>query len=199
MSIDDVAFDRALGPLLELVGQPTRISQQDLLDRLEQVVDAAVAVLRVRSVGVILLDDQDRLRVAAATDDAAAALEAVQAQHGAGPGIDAMQRGTTVAVPDLWAVEEYRPLLASLDPTAARAVLSSPIRVEGSVIGNFNALDPEPHDWTPAQVRANAAYADVVGLALRLSAHAVRAGEEVDRLSDQVELSGGPEPMGARG
>jgi len=199
MSIDDIAFERALGPLLEVVGRSTRVSQEDLLTALEQVVDAATAVLRVRSVGVILLDEEDRMRVAAATDEVAAAVEEAQARHGVGPGIDAMRRGTTVAVPDLWAAEEYRTLQAELDATATRAVLSSPIRVEGSVVGNFNALDAEPHEWTPAQVRANAAYADVIGAALRISAHAAGAGQDVDRLTGQADLSGGPTEIGAAG
>jgi GAF domain-containing protein len=199
VSLDDVAFERALGPLLELVGRSTRVSHTDLLARLEEVVDAATVVLRVHSVGLILLDEDDRLRVAAATDDSAAALEAAQARHGVGPGIDCMRSGTNIAVADLWAADGYASLRPELGGTAMRAVLSSPIRVDGSVAGNFNALHPEPHEWTAAQIRANAAYADVVGLALRSSAYAASAGETVNRLEDQVSLSAGPTEIGARG
>jgi hypothetical protein len=195
MGVDDADFQRALGPLLELVSGSSTVTRDDLLARLAQVVDAAVVVLRVGGVGVILLDEDDEPRVAAATDEAASALETAQAAHGEGPGIDAMRRATSVAVADLRAAG-YPRLRAALDDSVMRAVLSSPIRVGDSVVGNFNAFLPEPHEWTAAQIRANGAYADVIGLALRIFAQAAVAGATVDRLQGQFDLLGRPAEMG---
>lgn len=196
MSIDDLGFERALGQLLALAGRSTRVGGANLPARLEQVVDAATDVLRVRSVGLMLLDEDDRPRVAAATDGAAAALEAAQVRHQVGPGIDCMRRGAEVVVPDLLAVDDYAALVAELEDPPVRAVLASPVRVGGSVIGNFNALAPAPYDWTRTQVRANTAYAAMIGLALGLSASAVGANEALLRLRDQARLSGGTIEIG---
>lgn len=65
------------------------------------------------------------------------------------------------------------------DGEARGPVLTDP---DPRLSGRFNALLPGVHEWTPTQIRANVAYADVIGLALRVSAHAMAPGDTVSRL-----------------
>lgn len=190
VSVDEAALVRALPPMLQLLGPSSGPTQQELLARMQEVVEAAVTVLRVDSVGLILLDEDDRPRVAAATNESAWDLEQAQAEYGEGPGIDSLRTGEPVAVDDLSEADDYPRLREHLAGTEVRAVLSSPIRVNQSIVGNFNSIVHEAHDWTMAQRRANGAYADVVGLALRVSAAAAKADETVERLRGQSALSG---------
>jgi GAF domain-containing protein len=110
---------------------------------------------------------------------------------------------------DLSEPGRYPQLWHRLAGSGVRAVLSSPIRLDHAVIGNLNATLGRRHAWTPAQLRANQAYADVIGLALRASAQALDAGSRLGRLrrigmaTEEYPLpsvdpagTGGPAPVG---
>jgi GAF domain-containing protein len=168
-------LEHGLDPLLRFLSRAQTIDERALLAGMEQVVEAAAPVLGVQGVGIILLDEKGAPRVAAASDESAAALEGAQAEVGIGPGMDSLHTGQTVAVTDLWAPGRYAPLRDRLADVRVRSVLSSPIRVGEAVVGNFNAMATEARAWSEGQRRANAAYADVVGLTLRVSAQAADA------------------------
>jgi GAF domain-containing protein len=163
----------------------------------------------VDSVGVMLLDDHDRARQVGTTDEVSALLETGQIESGEGPGIDSLRTGETVATEDLSEPGRYPQLWRRLAGSGVRAVLSSPIRLDHAVIGNLNATLGRRHNWTAAQRRANQAYADVIGLALRASAQALDAGSRLLRLRrmglvpEESPLwpvdpagTGGPSPVG---
>lgn len=48
----------------------------------------------------------------------------------------------------------------------APAALSSRVRVGGTAVGSFDAFRYGPHEWTERQIRANEAYANVIGVVL---------------------------------
>jgi GAF domain-containing protein len=137
---------------------------------LAHTVQVAVDVLRVDSVGLMLLDEHGTLQAVGFTDDEAAVLEATQARVRQGPGRDTMDTGVTVAVTDLAVVPEYAALWAGVSGSGLRAVLSSPIWAGGAVVGNLNAARRGPHAWTADEIREAEAYAKVVGLILDLAA-----------------------------
>jgi GAF domain-containing protein len=60
-------------------------------------------------------------------------------------------------------------------------VLAAPIRLDGLMVGNLNALDPEPHAWSAAQRRSAETLAGIVGQLLGLAAHAARAEQRDGR------------------
>jgi signal transduction protein with GAF and PtsI domain len=150
--------------------------QSALADRLARVVESAVEVLGVDSVGLMLLDQHDALRPAGFTGFAASAFEQVQIEIGEGPGIDASERAETIAVTDLAQAPCYARLWRRLANTGVRAVLASPVRVWGNVIGNLNAVRRQAHRWTETEIRANDAYAKVIGVTFDLAAQTVDAG-----------------------
>src|SRR5215213_9024559 len=152
-SEDELAPAALLSTRLPAVATPEDEVESALADRLARVVESAVEVLRVDSVGLMLLDQHDALRPAGFTGFAASALEQVQIEIGEGPGIDASKRAETIAVTDLAEAPCYARLWRRLANTGVRAVLASPVRVWGNVIGNLNAVRSQPHRWTETEIR----------------------------------------------
>jgi len=158
------------------VATPEDEVESALADRLARVVESAVEVLGVDGVGLMLLDQHDSLRTAGFTSLPASTLEHVQVELGEGPGIDASERAESVAVADLAEVPRYARLWRRVADSGVRAVLASPVRVWGSVIGNLNAVRNRAHRWTETEIRANEAYAKVVGVTFDLAVKTVDAG-----------------------
>ena len=137
---------------------------------LAHTVQVGVDVLRVDSVGLMLLDEKGTLQAVGFTDDRASVLESTQVRVGQGPGLDTMDTCVTVAVADLAVVPAYAALWAGVSGNGLRAVLSCPIWAAGAVVGNLNAARRRPHTWTADEIREAEAYAKVVGLILDLAA-----------------------------
>lgn len=189
MSANEQSVDESLQPLLEVVTRDDLRAWPALASRLEQVIKAAVPVLHVHSVGLMLLDDANLPRVAGVADEVGLVLEAAQVEVGQGPGIDSLRTGATVAVADLSEQPGYAQLWQRVRSHALRAVLSSPVCVDGSVIGNFNAVLQQPHTWSDTQVRANDTYAHVIGLALSITAQEMQAEDRVSQLRARLAVS----------
>jgi GAF domain-containing protein len=136
------------------------------------VLTAARDVLNVDGTGLMLLDEAGALRVAGASDPAGVALEQTQQELGGGPGVDCVRFERTVAVHDLPGSKVYADVWAALTPLSVRAVLSVPVRVEGSIVGTLNAMASQPRDWPVETIRATEAYAAVLAVLLRLGAAA---------------------------
>jgi len=148
-----------------------------LSHQLEVLIGAAAELLGVDSVGVLLLDEADRVRTVAVTGPAAAALETAQERLQIGPGVDVQTLRHVVSVPDLAAVAEYQPLWREVADAGVRGVLSAPVWVQHEVVGNLNAITREAHRWTEAERRAGEAYASLVGQLLLSAKHAARRAE----------------------
>lgn len=189
MTADAEGLRRALGPLVDLVALTPAADQGELLGRVEHVVGAAATVLGVDGVGLVLLDESDRSRVAAASDEQAALVELEQLACDEGPGIEAAATGKTVRVDDLPHEQRCPRLADRLASVPVGALLSTPVHVDHAVVGSLTASMREPHAWSDAQARAAAAYADVIGLALRVNARAGRAGQQRRHLQQQLDLA----------
>lgn len=194
MSTDGDRLRRALGPLVDLVALTPVADEDDLAHRIERVVGAAVPVLHVDGVALTLLDESDRPRVAAASDEQASRVEREQLAADEGPGVEATRTGMTVWVNHLGAEQQHPALVGRLAAVPVGALLSTPVLVDQVVVGSLTASMREPHVWTDAQARAAAAYADVIGLALRVNARAGAAGTERQRLQQQLDLAPDEEP-----
>ncbi len=151
-----------------------------MTSQLAAVVSAAAELLGAESVGLLLLDDTDRVRRVASTGRAAELLELAQERVAVGPGVDALTDRGTVVVPDLAAEPRYGPLWEEVAGHGVRAVLTAPVRLDGQVVGNLNAVVPNPHHWSAAQRRSAEVLADIVGqlLGLAASSGSAAAGED---------------------
>jgi transcriptional regulator with GAF, ATPase, and Fis domain len=170
MAVDDHALMRSIDALTEslsgLAGSPGRSAAAHLA----AIVAAAADLLKVDSAGILLLDDVGRLRAAASATAMADRLEQAQQRLGIGPGHDTISRRSTVLVDNLSDEPAYAPLVAELAPLRIGAVLSTPIWVEHQVVGNLNLIRTDAHSWSEQEARAAAAYAEVVGKLLGISA-----------------------------
>ena len=185
---DDSDLATSLVGLLSGLEVSDLLVEQNLLGRLEQVLAAAEGLLGVDRVGLMLLDEQDRLQVVGASDAASSRLERGQHQLGVGPAIDSLRTGRPVAVADLDPGSGEQPQYALLwewlrgrdgsvgDEALLRSVLSVPVRTRGRVVGTLNLARSRPGDWSERQVLACQAYADVIGVLLTLSTPGSSAG-----------------------
>jgi hypothetical protein len=163
-------------------------SGEPAAQRLEAVVMAAAEVLGIDSVGAMLFDATGVLRLVGASDALARALETVQIELGAGPGIETAKTGRDVVITDLAAAAQWGEIADHLGAAGASAVLSSAIRADGVVVGNLNAISRRPRSWTSAEVRAVHAYARVIGALLEIAAPA--DPNEPVRTSGLADLTG---------
>ncbi len=169
MPVDPDALQRSVQDLLARVDSAGPAGSRPVSEWLTAVIDAAGRVLGVDSVGILLLDETDRLRTVASSDPVAAAFEQAQQALNAGPGVDTVRTAATVAVDDLRAVDAYRELAGRVDELGVRAVVSAPVWVNGSVAGNLNAVRLSSHAWRTDEVSAAETFADVIAALLQLS------------------------------
>lgn len=181
MEIDEQALARSLG---RLTGSWNGLSDT-LSHQLGVLVGAAAELLGVDAVGVLLLDEHDRVRTAAVTAPSATALETAQERLLIGPGVDVQRLRRVLTVTDLAEVPAYRPLWDEVAGSGVRGVLSAPVWVGEEVVGNLNALTERAREWSDAERRAAAAYASLVG---QLLAAATRAARRAD--AERTEWTG---------
>jgi GAF domain-containing protein len=137
----------------------------------ERTLNALADVLGADGAALMLLDDQNRLRAVAGSDDDGRRLELLQEQIGAGPAIESLTRGVDVAVNDLYAARPFGfPGLAA-GVSGVRAVLSVPLRVEEQLIGTLNFYDRISHEWQPAKVQTGEGLGRLMVMVLQTLAH----------------------------
>jgi GAF domain-containing protein len=153
---------------------PVRL--QDALDRLGQesaardsleiplrsAVDAVVGVFGVDGAGLMFIADDDALRYACASNDAAHALEAGQERLGHGPCVDSLINDEVVATDDLSTDDRWPGLAALVTPAGVRAVLGVPVHLGGGAVGSLNVFYRSAHGWTDEEKDALAAFNGVI-------------------------------------
>jgi GAF domain-containing protein len=168
MEIDTAALARSLDELTS--GLNTAASVESLTSRLTVTLAVARDVLQVDCVGLLLLDAAGALHTGATTGPAANSLEQAEQQLGMGPGVDALRAGAPVTVNDLAGIPAYSALWDLVVDDGVRAVVCSPVRSAGEVVGNLSVTRPQTHRWEPREVSAVEAFAEVTGTLLALIA-----------------------------
>lgn len=139
-------------------------------DRLAQLMAVGIDVLRVDSVGMMLLDDSDVLRTVGSSDAVGRIIEQAQAELGLGPGYDAVRRDRTVVVSDLSEADGYRSLWQLVAPTGVRSLMAVPLRANGTTVGNLHGCLARTHTWSASEIRAGEAFAGVISSVLQIAA-----------------------------
>jgi GAF domain-containing protein len=180
MTVSAAGLRQALDQLADLRSSPVTVE-----DALEQVVASADALFGVDGTALLLVDRDQVLRNLAASDQRAAALEKLQAEHGEGPCVDAFDDKQPVSTDDLRHDDRW-PAFA---PDAARrrllAVLASPIPYSEQAVGVVAVFAGEPHPWTEAEREAIVAFTELVAL---LILNAMEARER-GRLAGELQLA----------
>jgi transcriptional regulator with GAF, ATPase, and Fis domain len=157
----------------------TMVDDFDVIDFLHMLTDRSVQLLSVAAAGVLLADPRGRLRVAAASSEAAQLVELFQIQDDQGPCLDCCRTGQPVTVADLAGPGQRWPRFAAAATEAGfSAVHALPMRLRDQVIGALNLFGTGAGLLGPAELRIGQALADVATIGL-LQERNVRRAETV--------------------
>jgi GAF domain-containing protein len=178
--IDRKSVTRELRLLLQGVDG---LAGEGLAAALQRVAEAATMVLRAQGVGVMLADEHEVLRCAAASGPPGRGLATAQERLGAGPALDSFAQDMPVASRDLTTDGRWPDLRHLIDRAAVRAVLSAPLTLPGGgPIGALNLHSSRARDWEVAEIAATMAYAGVVASLIAMAVEARLRGVLLDRL-----------------
>jgi GAF domain-containing protein len=184
VSIDRRSVTRELRLLLQGVDG---LAGEGLAAALQRVAEAATTVLRAQGAGVLLADEHEMLRCAAASGPPGRGLATAQERLGAGPALDSYRNELPVASRDLTTDGRWPDLRHLIDRAAVRAVLSAPLTLPGGrPIGALNLYSSRARDWEVAEIAATMAYAGVVASLISMALEARLRGVLLDKLLDAL-------------
>ena len=187
MPIDRRSVTRELRLLLQGVDG---LAGEGLGPALQRVVEAATMVLRAQGAGVMLADEHEVLRCAAASGPPGRGLATAQERLGAGPALDSYVNELPVASRDLTTDGRWPDLRHLIDRAAVRAVLSAPLTLPGGrPIGALALHSSREREWDVGEIAATMAYAGVVASLISMALEARLRGVLLDRLLDALRTT----------
>jgi GAF domain-containing protein len=185
--IDRRSVTRELRLLLQNVDE---LAGEGLAAALQRVAEAATVVLRAQGAGVMLADEHEVLRCAAASGPPGRGLATAQERLGAGPAHDSYAAEMPVASRDLTSDGRWPDLRHLVDRAAVRAVLSAPLTLPGGrAIGSLNLHSSRVRDWEVAEIAATSAYAGVVASLVSMALEARLRGVLLDKLLNALRTT----------
>ena len=180
MPIDRKSVTQELRLLLQ--GTDT-LAGEGLAPALQRVAEAATTILRAQGASVLLADEHETLRCAAASNQPGRGLATAQEHLHAGPALDSFASELPVASRDVTTDTRWPDLRHLIDRTRVRAVLSAPVTLPGDgPIGALNLYSSRARDWDVAEVAATVAYAGVVASLISMALEARLRGVLLDKL-----------------
>lgn len=155
------------------------------LDRLMRMVPEELGV---NGAGVMLADDDDRLRFVSASDDTVRLIENLQIETGDGPCVRAAQTGEMVFADDLATDDRFGEFASRAVQVGMAAVHSFPMIVEGTSIGAMNLYVDRPGPLSDRAVHAGRVIADMCAaylISARRADHASRMLERTRQAMDR--------------
>jgi GAF domain-containing protein len=182
--IDRRSVTRELRLLLQGVDG---LAGEGLGPALQRVAEAATMVLRAQGAGVMLADEHEVLRCAAASGPPGRGLATAQERLGAGPALDSYVNELPVASRDLTTDGRWPDLRHLVDRAAVRAVLSAPLTIPGGrPIGALALHSSREREWDVGEIAATMAYAGVVASLISMALEARLRGVLLDKLLDAL-------------
>lgn len=165
----------------------TLVDDYDIIELLDRLAGYSVALLAADSAGILLGDDQRRLRVVASTDERTEWMELLQLEADEGPCVDCYRTGTAVAVSDIAdAADRWPRFVAALaERGTTGSVHALPLRLRGQPIGTLNLFHQRTGALPAADLAVGQALADVATIGI-LSERAISRGEV---LSEQLQTA----------
>jgi GAF domain-containing protein len=176
MSVHDVRA--AMAELGEL-----RFGEMPLDEAMHRIVTTTHRLFDVDGAGLMLVDGEERLRNAAASDRRFEHLEQLQIDHDEGPCISAYHDKELVASEDLDGDRRWPNFSGAALDCGIRAVLASPIPYNQEAIGVVGVVSKDRRPWTPEGELALLAFTDLAAL---LIASMLRAERQTD-LAGQLQ------------
>jgi GAF domain-containing protein len=157
---------------------------------LQRVADGAATLLRAHGATVMLADEDDVLRCAAACGASGRSLGTAQERLGAGPAHLSFAQDAPVACRDVTTDRRWPDLRHLIDPAAVRAVLSAPLTLpHGGPIGVLDVFAAKARDWDMAEIADTMVYAGVAASVIALALEARLRGVLLDRLLEAIRAA----------
>ena len=157
---------------------------------LQRVADGAATLLRAHGASVMLTDEDEVLRCAAASGSPGRRLATAQERLGAGPAHDSFAQDVPVACRDVTTDGRWPDLRHLIDPAAVRAVLSAPLTLpHGGPIGALDVFASRARDWDMGEIADTMVYAGVAASLIALALEARLRGLLLDRLLDALRAA----------
>lgn len=173
--------DRALASaLVEL--SDTLVADFDAVECLHRLCSHSVNLFEVGAAGVMLIDD-GRLRVVAASSEEVELLELFQIQSDQGPCLDSHREGRAVLAHTIDELEGRWPAFGDRIRQHFESVYAFPMRLRGEALGALNLYGRTAHALEDEDVPLGQAIADIATISL-LQDRALRQATE---LSEQLQ------------
>lgn len=165
----------------------TLVDEFEIVDFLHRLTLRTADLVGAAAVGILLADQQGRLRFMAASQERVRLLELFQLQNDEGPCLDAFRTATPVVNADLPAAASRWPHFAPHATAAGfRSVHAFPLRLRNEVIGAMNVFGTDADARIEEQdVRIIQAIADVATIALLQE----RAARRSEILTEQLQAA----------
>lgn len=167
----------------------TLVDDYDVIELLTRLVDYSVELLSADAAGIMLADQEGKLRAVAASNEDARVIELMQLQAEQGPCMDCYRDAAPVNVTDLVDAADRWPGFVAVAMTGGearfRAVHAVPLRLRGEAIGALNLFHHRPGPMLGDDLKLGQALADVSTIAI-LQERAVRRAEV---LSEQLQTA----------
>ena len=162
------------------------VTDYDVLDLLQQLVDTCVDLLEIDQAGILLVGNSGYLELAASTSESNRVVEAMQLAAEAGPCIESFETGTSVSVPDIRVHTARWPEFASIAlEQGFFAVHAIPLRLRDTRIGALNLMRTSLGELGADDVLAAQAFADVATIGILQH----RALSDSGRLNLQLQFA----------
>ncbi len=161
---------------------------QDISAALNEIVAACVQLFGVSGAGLMVADQQNSLRYAAASDGPGRVLEEVQSETGQGPCVDTFVNGEIVTTDDLATETRWPASRGTLLEQGVRSVLGVPIRLGGVTVGSLNVYIDRKHHWDESERAALSRYGEVLETTLNAALKARHASELADQLQYALDF-----------
>jgi transcriptional regulator with GAF, ATPase, and Fis domain len=137
--------------------------------------------------GLMLMNEDEVLRYAAATDERGRTLERIQEQVGEGPCVQAFTDDAVIRCTDAGNDGRYPAFGRLAVEHGIGAVLGLPIDLSGGPVGTLTVYSTKTHEWTEAEAEAMRAFTRVIAALLRGAAGAHLAEESAEQLRFALE------------
>lgn len=161
----------------------TLVSDYDLLDYLDLLLERSSAVLDAGAGGVMLTNQRGELQVLAATDEQARMMELFELQRQEGPCIDCYKRGEAVVEHDLAGAARWPQFTRVAVQAGYHAVFAFPMHVRERHIGALNLFRHKPGPVERDVVTAAQAFAHMAAIGILQE----RAAREARDLAGQLQ------------
>jgi len=162
------------------------VGDYDVVEIATRVVGHCAELLGAESVGLLVADSGDELRVLATSSEEAHVVEAFQAQDGTGPCVEAYRTGLPVNALGAQELEQRWPGFARVATREGiDSVHATPLRLRGSVVGSLNVFLGGRRVLGAEDLRLAAVLADLASLALS-QAELVRGQSQTVRQLQQA-------------